>query len=137
MPFGIGIGVIIGLIIASILFFVKTNPGQRIRQKIGQYIPMPRIFNAYSDNGTFSNIGTLISQSTTDDTILNLYGQQFDRNRFRYYVIDKDGQKIWINNGEPITELEHDAVLTVPGKESVGSFIVQKTSTQLLYQPLF
>ena len=94
----------------------------------------PGIRPVYNDSG-FKKIGTVYSQSTTDDSVLDLYEQAIDRNSFRYKALrNLDSQTFFLNNGEKMSRLENNATVQITGLENAGVFVVNRTNT-LLYWP--
>ena len=95
----------------------------------------PGIRPVYSNDIGFKNIGTLYSQSTTDDSVLNLFEQYIDRDMYRYKAVrSDDGQSFFLAAGEKMRRLENDATVQITGLENAGTFVVQRTNT-LLYWP--
>lgn len=76
---------------------------------------------------TFELIGIAHSTDQSEDTVFNLYGKPYarDRNRYQYRIVDKEtGITINLNNGDPMPELMDDDQITITGKESIGDFTV-------------
>lgn len=81
------------------------------------------------DSTSWQRVGNIFSESTTDDTVYALEQRivpPFSDDSYEYRAFDTD-KNIHIQlpavSGR---KLENDDVLTVPGKESIGNFIVAR-----------
>jgi hypothetical protein len=73
-------------------------------------------------------VGIVYSESTSDDSIFELYKKEYRYNRHKFIYTVKNtftGIEIQLNGGKEIKELYSDDKVSILSKESVGEFVVR------------